>query len=367
MIPADAKTKSIQVPWITLGLILVSLLGSLLVALDPDSAPEFAFNPMSPTFATALASLFLHANVLHLLGNMVFLAAVGPKVEAVAGKIAYLCIYFVGGLAGVAAHWAVMRSIGAPTPLLGASGAIASCAGYCSVRFIGRRVPLAPNLTVTVGAVTLIWVFLQALGAFVRFGNYQGGTAYWTHLAGFFTGLLLSLLFRAPKQARVQFGHELLDKMGERGPGALLQASEKHLEQHPDDPRALRDKAAALHQMGDLTQEADVLARLLDFVPEGAQKQVLIDLGECGGLNLVSPIRRLRWAESFKDENPVLAQQLLRSLISDQSATVQRPDALLALAELVEEPDKAPLLHELEHNYAFHAATEAARSKGLIH
>jgi hypothetical protein len=259
-----------------------------------------------------------------------------------------------------------MRSIGAPTPLLGASGAIASCAGYCSVRFLGRRVPLAPKVNVTVGAVMLIWVALQALGAFVKFGNYEGGTAFWTHLAGFFTGLLLSLLFRAPKQAQVQFGHELLDKMGERGPGALLQAAEKHLEQHPDDVKALKDKAAALHQMGDREHEAAVLIQLLELVPEQSQRQLMVELAECDGLGAVAPVRRLRLAETYREVDPTLSQQLLRSIISDKQAATQRPDALLALAQLVDDPDRASLLGELERDYAFHSATEAARSKGLI-
>jgi membrane associated rhomboid family serine protease len=361
--PTERKTT---VPWVTLSLIALSLVAYFLVSVSSDLGVDLAFDPSHPSFARAVLSLFLHANIFHLLGNMVFLAAVGPRVEEVAGRWPYLTIYFVGGLTGVAAHWAIMRAIGSPAPLLGASGAIASCAGYCAVRFLNRRVPLAPKLTVTVGTVTLVWVSLQALGSFVRFGGALGGTAYWTHLAGFFTGLLLSLLFRAPRQARIQQGHEFLDQMVERSPGAMLQAAEKHLEEHPDDIRALRSKASALHQMGEKEQEADVLASLLELVEGESQAQVVHELAECGGLDRLSGVRRLRLGESLAGEYGPLAVQVLASVIADDSASAQRPDALLALAQLVGEPKSKELLDELERDFALHSATEMARSKGLI-
>jgi len=367
MTETPSTTGKTQVPWVTLSLIFLNLVASLLSALDRQVLLEFSFNPSQPSILTAFTSLFLHANVVHLLGNMVFLAAVGPRVESVAGRLPYAVIYVGGGLLGVVAHLAMMRSIGSVLPLLGASGAIASCAGYCAVRFMNRRVPLAPKVTATVGTVTLIWVGLQALGAFVKMGGEStGGTAFWTHLAGFFSGLVFSLLLRAPNQAKLQFGHDILDKLADRGPGAMLHAAEMHLAQHPGDSRALREKATALHQMGERAHEVETLIQLLEVVPSGSQAHVLSDLAECGGLSELGPIKRLRLAEEMAVTSPTLAKQLLRTLVDDPDASEFRSDALLALVPLVSEAEQTGLLADLETNHGLDHAAEVARARGLI-
>lgn len=364
--PASQK-RILQVPWVTLGLILANLLASLLATLDSNAALDFSFNPTDPSVKTGITSLFFHANLIHLLGNMVFLAAVGPRVESVAGRLRYALIYFVGGLVGVLAHLIVMQAIHSSTPVMGASGAIAACAGYCSVRFMNRRVPLAPKLTVTVGTVTLVWVGLQALGAFVRMGQSEAsGTAFWTHLAGFAAGLALSVVFSAPKQARLQFGHDVLDQMTERGPAALLQATEQHLVAHPGDPRALRDMATALHQMGERDREAETLVLLLDAVPTASQPPVLMDLEESGGLSRLAPLRRMKLAEAHAQAHTALAKRLIRSVVDDPAAEAMRPDALLALALLEEDEAQSSLVRELVERYPLHAASEIAKSRGLV-
>ncbi|MBS1724929.1 MAG: rhomboid family intramembrane serine protease [Armatimonadetes bacterium] len=367
MEPSPVVSKKQQVPWATLGLITLNLLTALAGTLDPELVAGLSFDPARPSLPTALASLFLHANLIHLLGNMVFLAAVGPKVEAVAGRLAYLTVYFGGGFAGTLAHWAIMKAIGGSAPLLGASGAIAGCAGYCAVRFMGRKVPLAPRVHVTVGAVTLLWVGIQALGAFVRFGGQlPGGPAFWTHLAGFGAGLLLSIVFKAPQQASLQQGHEVMQEMSGRGPAALLQAAERHLEQHPTDQRALREMATALHQMGERDKETDVLLRLLAAVAPASQPSVLEDLRANGAWGRLSGIERLRLAEAHRTGQPELAKRLARSVAEDPGCEAQQADALLALVQMTEGEDREPYLEQLQTKHALHAATEIARQKGLI-
>ena len=86
---------------------------------------------MHPRIYSALTCLFLHdpQNILHLLGNLVFLAAVGPLVESEVGPLRFVVVYVLAGLAGVAAHWSVAASSGVGTPLIGASSAIAGCVG----------------------------------------------------------------------------------------------------------------------------------------------------------------------------------------------------------------------------------------------
>ena len=367
MTPERDLERRLQVPWVTLALIALNIGASLIAALDSNASVEFQFNPTDPSVLTAFTSLFLHANLIHLLGNMVFLAAVGPKVESVAGRWRYGTIYFLGGIVGVLSHLVVMQLIHASSPVMGASGSVAACAGYCAVRFMNRRVPIAPKLTATVGTVTLVWVALQALGAFVPIGRSDpSGTAFWTHLAGFGTGLALSVVFSAPKQASLQFGHEVLDQMSERGPAALLHAAESHLESHPGDPRALRDMATALHQMGERKRESETLALLLDAVPTASQPGVLLDIEECDGFARLPALKRLKLAEVVASANLPLSKRLIRSVVDDPSAEVMRPDALLALASIEEPETQKNLVKELAEKYPMHAACEIAKTRGLL-
>ncbi|MCW5937128.1 MAG: rhomboid family intramembrane serine protease [Fimbriimonadaceae bacterium] len=352
----------LAVPWATIALVFACLAVAFLGVFDPGSTERLAYLPARPSLAAALTCLFVHANLVHLLGNMVFLAAVGPRVESAAGHWGLLAIFLGGGAAGVLAHQGIMASLGANTPLVGASGAIAGIAGYAAIRYMHRRVPLAPRVTVTVGAVTLAWVVLQAVGAFVAIGGFPV-TAFWSHLAGFFFGLVASLVMRAPEQARLQFGYETLDRMGDRGPGAVLRAAEAHLAEHPDDPRALRELAEALHSMGETAHEAQIRARLVEAVPEAERAAALADLARAQGLRFLSPIRRMRLASELSD--PILRRSLYESVLAEPEGESQRPFALLNLVEMGADEAGAHV-RELREQFEFHPASDAARAKGLL-
>ncbi len=323
---------------------------------------DLAFNPASPSFFNALACLFLHdpENILHLLGNLVFLAAVGPVVESGLGQPKFILVYFVSGLAGVAAHWAVSASSGVSTPLIGASSAIAGCVGYCTVRYMRRRVPLAPKLTMTVGAVALVWAVLQGVGAFVRFGD-GGGTSYVAHVGGFVGGLILAFVFHAQHEASAEAGHERIQEFSGRSPAAVLAIAEEHLKSHPEDTRAMWEKADALHAMNDHDHEAGVLVALSHKASE--RESAVSRLAMIARLSALSPVERMQAAPLLSAPNRVA---LLISVANEDDSEPQRPHALLALAEESEGEDRDRLLGELRTKYEFHAAAELARAKGLL-
>lgn len=357
-----------KTPWLTLALIALNIAAAFAVPFDPDLTLMLGFRASAPNALTALTSLFLHLNLFHLLGNMVFLAAVGPLVEHAAGPARFLSVYLIGGLAGVAGHWGLMAASTNDKPLIGASAAIAACVGYCTVRFMNAEVPLAPKLRLKVGWVALTWAVLQLIGAFVRTGE-DSGTAFWAHLAGFLAGLALSVVFRAPAQASRQHGHEMLEQMVDRSPAALLLAAESHLKGHPNDIRALRDKAQAHRDMHDQAAETETLIRLYELVPDSEKGEVLLGLARCKALGRFAPIKRLHLAEQYKTGPEGLSVQLLESILNDPAAEAQRPDALVALAVLVRESDAAlcaKLIGEVKKKYALHAAADLARARGLL-
>lgn len=356
-----------RIPIVTLLLIGANLLAAFALLVDPGLAFELGFRPDSPNLSDAFSCLFLHANVLHLLGNMVFLAAVGAAVELASGSFRFATVYFFAGIVGVAAHFLVTKRLPEPAPLIGASGAVAGCAGYYSFRYTGLRVPVAPRFAISVAAVTAIWALLQIIGAFVRLGD-SGGSAFWAHLGGFAAGILLSLVYRAPDPGQLQLGHEVLAQMNERGPAALAVAARKHLERHPRDVKALWELADAHASLGEGDAEADALLRLLDAVPADEQPEVLRRLAQNGRITRIPSMKRLQLADRHQ-AFPPLVRALLRSVVEGPKDEPQRPDAMVALigVERSEHPDRAEaLLAELAREYAMHPATELARKRGWL-
>lgn len=360
-----------RVPWITLLLIAANLIPAFGLLFDPEIAYSFGFRPDAPTALTALTSLFLHLNVLHLLGNMVFLAAVGPSVEFAVGAWKFLVVYLVGGLVGAFAHWLMYRNVVEPNLLIGASGSIAACVGYASVRYFAVRVPLTPKVQVPVWSVAALWAVLQVIGGFFRLGDPTGSVAFWDHLGGFLAGVLLSLVFKAPATVAVEIGHQKLNEMSERSPAAVLAAAEQHLKRHPEDLKALGEKAEAHASLGDHEQEAETRLRIVDLSRGMPLAVAIHQLANCDSARFGSlpALRRIRDAEALRTLDPDASALLLESVVSGPIDEPQRPDAMLTLADLLRDaqPERAnAMLEMLGRDYPLHPAVDLARAKGLL-
>ena len=157
---------------------------------------------------TLLTSMFLHADIFHIGGNMLFLYIFGDNVEDAFGHLPYLLFYFICGLAADFAH---ILSLTTPMeliiPTLGASGAISGVLGAYIVMY-----PRARILTlilfrfiyiVRIPAVFFLgfWFLLQLLYTSVGIG---GGVAYWAHIGGFVTGMIIAFVFKRVKRPSIQ-------------------------------------------------------------------------------------------------------------------------------------------------------------------
>lgn len=353
-------------PIVCLLLIAANIAAAFLALYDPSVIERFGFEAGRPSMLAAVASLFLHQNTIHLLGNMVFLAAVGPAVESSAGSGRFLLVYAVSGLLGVAAHAAFAGQAGGSVPLVGASGCVAGCVGYYAVRFARVPVPVAPRVTVSIGWIVAAWAALQVLGGFVRLGDEGGGTAFWAHLGGLAGGLGLSLAYRVPKLTEREAGREVVRSMRDRSPGAALASAEIVLSHDPDHTEAGRQRVEALERLGEREDLVEAVLGVLRKQPAECER-CLARLANLGALDRVEPLKRTLYAERFKESNPVLSRALLASVLDGGADDGQRPDALLALAGLEWEhaPDRArTLLTELTERYPLHPATTLARARG---
>jgi membrane associated rhomboid family serine protease len=157
-----------------------------------------AFPGQIATWETAFTAMFMHGGLLHIAGNMVFLAIFGPNVEEAVGRLKFLVFYLLGGLLALAAQIAVDPNSMAPT--LGASGAIAAVLGgylllYPRARILSLVFIFFFVTIIEVPAVFILgfWFVQQVLFGAAGLANPVGGgggVAYFAHVGGFAFGLL---------------------------------------------------------------------------------------------------------------------------------------------------------------------------------
>ncbi len=157
-----------------------------------------------------VSSIFLHAGVMHFLGNMLFLWIFGDNIEDRLGHLRYALFYLAGGVAAGLAH--VWSNPDSAIPTIGASGAISAVMGaylllYPRARIVSLVIVFFFIRTVTVPAVVylLVWFGLQILyGSAAAASPDQGGVAWWAHAGGFAFGaatvVVLWLLALLPKR-----------------------------------------------------------------------------------------------------------------------------------------------------------------------
>ncbi len=152
-----------------------------------------------PAPLTLLTALFLHAGWVHLAVNLSFLLWVGRHVELVAGRVRFVALYLLSGVAGGLLQVAVAPA--SASEVIGASGAIAGVFGAYAVLFAQSRAGSRRILGLTVAGEVLTalwylvtWIGLQLLTA-LAFNTGEGGIAIWTHIGGFVVGLVAAQLF----------------------------------------------------------------------------------------------------------------------------------------------------------------------------
>ncbi|MGZ4104214.1 MAG: rhomboid family intramembrane serine protease [Actinomycetota bacterium] len=169
-----------------------------------DREVERRFCPSKSVWASIFYTMFLHGSLLHIGGNMLFLWVFGDNIEDRLGKVKFLLLYLISGIAATFVQTLVGPSSGGP--LIGASGAIAGVLGAYIVLFPRARVRTLVFVflifVVDIPAIVLlgIWFAMQLLQG-VGPGAAGGGVAYMAHVGGFVAGILLLLLFRPRRTA----------------------------------------------------------------------------------------------------------------------------------------------------------------------
>ena len=165
-----------------------------------------------PIQLTLLSSMFMHGDLLHIGGNMLFLWIFGNNVEDAMGPVRFIAFYVLGGLAADAAQ--ILVDTDSTVPTLGASGAVAAVLGGYLLLFPRARVVTVVFIIFFFTILELpailflgIWILQQALFAYfdlVQPTGDGGGVAYFAHIGGFALGLLTVRLIAKEERTRRQ-------------------------------------------------------------------------------------------------------------------------------------------------------------------
>ncbi len=207
MIPiGDDDSRSRTTPIVNYVLILINVLVFIVELIEGDAfivrwafvPGRFMANPAADV-VTVFSSMFMHAGLLHIGGNMLYLWVFGNNVEDRFGHVAFLLFYLVCGVAATMAQ--LYFSVGSDVPNLGASGAIAGVLGAYLLMFPLRRVTvLLVRFIVPLPAVIVLgfWFVLQfysGVGS-IAVSSESGGVAYMAHVGGFVAGFFMAIFLR---------------------------------------------------------------------------------------------------------------------------------------------------------------------------
>ncbi len=217
MIPIRDDIPTRRLPVVNYALIAANI---IMFALQWLAGPQqealvyqFALIPANFTARLSLgdvtdifSSMFMHAGLAHLAGNMLYLWIFGDNIEDRLGSVRYLLFYLAGGVVASLAH--IFTNPSSQIPTVGASGAIAAVLGaYLILYPRGRVLTFIPlgffmRLTMLPASIVLgLWFVLQLFSGVLSLGGPDvGGVAFWAHIGGFLAGMVMALPFAGRRE-----------------------------------------------------------------------------------------------------------------------------------------------------------------------
>ncbi|MGD9116432.1 MAG: rhomboid family intramembrane serine protease [Dehalococcoidia bacterium] len=160
----------------------------LVRVINPDLAAQLGLFP--PQFWdrpwTLVTCMFIHANLWHIIANMITLYFFGSYLNRLLGTWKFLAVYFAGGMLGSIVFLLLPPDI--PALAVGASGAIFALGGVLAVMRPKLRVIIFP-----IPAPLPLWIAI--IGIFAIF-SFLPNVAWQAHAGGLALGLVLGYILR---------------------------------------------------------------------------------------------------------------------------------------------------------------------------
>lgn len=210
--------KHIKFAYVNYGLIALNVVVFIIQAALPQSAfDQLAVNfgmipivvrdlvpaplPWLPDQATLITYMFLHADWLHILSNMLFLFIFGDNIEDAMGHVRYLVFFMLCGV--LAAGFHILAFADSNGPLIGASGAVAGIMGAYVVLYPHAKVLILARIIIPIPVpLPAFWVlgFWVATQIFYAVTAPDDAIAWWAHIGGVIVGALLVIIFKRRDQ-----------------------------------------------------------------------------------------------------------------------------------------------------------------------
>jgi membrane associated rhomboid family serine protease len=204
-LPVEYDNPVSRFPGATLALIALVVFASFAAFGNlEDAASQFGFVPgewLRAGGLTIITAFFLHANFLHLLGNMYFLFVFGDNVEDVLGKRRFLLLIFAATVAGNVLH--ALFAPNSTTPCIGASGGISAIIVFYALQFPHARLGWLVYfrwVNIPAYAALILWICYQLLLVVFQTRGLTNVSAL-AHIGGASIGFLYWMLFNKSRGA----------------------------------------------------------------------------------------------------------------------------------------------------------------------
>lgn len=213
MLPLYDENPTRNFPLVTVWLIGINIVVFMLELGDPRGAeavfdtfgliPYELFRSPVTAYPTVFSAMFMHAGLMHLAGNMLYLWIFGNNIEDVLGKFKFLLFYLITGVIAAASH--IATDLDSTIPMVGASGAVSGVLGAYLVLFPHARVRTLIFLGFFISVVRLpaivllgIWILMQLANNMMTPAG-EAEVAFMAHIGGFAAGMILIFPFKSMK------------------------------------------------------------------------------------------------------------------------------------------------------------------------
>ena len=246
-LPLRSKNPPESFPFATVFLIIANVLVYIVTTQDGLSVRQSAVDALAVkssdfSLLKMFTAMFLHGGLMHLLGNMWFLALFGFAVEGRLKWFRFVPLYLLAGLGGDVLHHLIQGVHEASRPSLGASGAIMGVVGAALWMFPYGKVSVLWGFNIFTIRITdwPMWgVGLYYLGFdLLEFFLFSGkdGVGHLAHLGGALAGFLLCVAFRPRRDSEMASESKaVLAEMKDLSILSRMELAELHLG-NPDDP-----------------------------------------------------------------------------------------------------------------------------------
>ncbi len=157
--------------------------------------PLWIYLAFFPAFALSMpwmfvTSIFLHADITHLMLNMLALFFFGITLEGIIGRSRFLVLFLASGIVGNIGY--MLTATNPMIPAIGASGAVYGIIGTVAVLMPFRLVYIYGILPVPMVVAAAMWAFIDITGLFM-----PTGIAHGAHLAGMVVGIIYGFYIRS--------------------------------------------------------------------------------------------------------------------------------------------------------------------------